>query len=158
PAFDVALKLGAYLAGSGDSLTEILTRYSRALGVGYQIRDDIDDFQSGGRDSRIETIRPSLLFALAGERAKGAQKQLIDSIWTSAAKPAEVSAEIEAIFGELNIQPAATEMMEGCKAEAMCCLTDLDSIALKSLLRRVISKIFNDIPTIKNRSDSAASG
>ncbi len=157
PAFDVALKLGAYLAGSGDSLTEILARYSRALGVGYQIRDDIDDFQSGGQDSRIETIRPSLLFALAGERAKGEQKQLIDSIWTSVAKPADVLAEIETIFGELKIQPAATEMMEACKAEAMCCLTDLDSIALKSLLRRVISKIFNDIPTIKNRSDSAAS-
>lgn len=157
PAFDVALKLGAYLAGCGDSLTEILTRYSRALGVGYQIRDDIDDFQSDGQDSRIETIRPSLLFALAGERAKGAQKELINSIWTSAAKPAEVSAEIETIFGELKIRQAATEMMEACKAEAMCCLTDLDSIALKSLLRRVISKIFNDIPTIKNRSDSAAS-
>src|SRR6185295_9009219 len=43
PAFEVALRLGAAYAEAGDDVHEVLTRYSEALGIAYQIRDDLDD-------------------------------------------------------------------------------------------------------------------
>jgi len=43
PAFEVALRLGEIAAGMNHGLGEILHEYSDALGVAYQIRDDIAD-------------------------------------------------------------------------------------------------------------------
>src|SRR5688500_6578880 len=43
PAFEVALRVGAALAGAPQEVHATLTRYSDALGIAYQIRDDIED-------------------------------------------------------------------------------------------------------------------
>jgi geranylgeranyl pyrophosphate synthase len=43
PAFEVALKLGAAYAGAGADVDDVLSRYSDALGIAYQIRDDLED-------------------------------------------------------------------------------------------------------------------
>ncbi|HYR57237.1 MAG TPA: polyprenyl synthetase family protein, partial [Chthoniobacteraceae bacterium] len=43
PAFSVALKLGAIYAGQLDEVDEALSAYSEALGIAYQIRDDLSD-------------------------------------------------------------------------------------------------------------------
>ncbi len=43
PAFEVALQLGAIYAGieAHDEVAEVLAAYSEALGIAYQIRDDL---------------------------------------------------------------------------------------------------------------------
>jgi len=66
PAFEVALHLGALAAGCEEhaSLTSILTAYSEALGIAYQIRDDLED---DGDDAAA--LRPSLLPVVSRERA-----------------------------------------------------------------------------------------
>src|SRR4029077_15817306 len=46
PAFEVALRLGAAYADAGDDVHEVLTRYSEALGIAYQIRDDLEDLST----------------------------------------------------------------------------------------------------------------
>ncbi|WP_075087339.1 polyprenyl synthetase family protein [Verrucomicrobium spinosum] len=43
PAFEVALKIGAALSGRLDEVEEALHEYSEALGIAYQIHDDLDD-------------------------------------------------------------------------------------------------------------------
>lgn len=52
PAFGVALKFGAVAAGADDTLCQALDVFSDALGIAYQIRDDIVDM---GRESRDTT-------------------------------------------------------------------------------------------------------
>ncbi len=91
PAFAVALHVGAIYAGlaAHEEVEETLATYSEALGIAYQIRDDLDDMNggtrssaspsSGGSDGRagarpsepsdIAGLRPSLLLATAFERA-----------------------------------------------------------------------------------------
>ena len=44
PAFEVALRLGALFAGADDNVHSVLGPYSEALGIAYQIRDDLEDF------------------------------------------------------------------------------------------------------------------
>ncbi len=62
PAFEVALRLGAALAGAGDDVHATLGRYSESLGIAYQIRDDLDDLQSA---EDLRQARPTLPLALA---------------------------------------------------------------------------------------------
>lgn len=56
PAFAVALKIGAILADADAALLEALDAYSRTLGIAYQIRDDLHDYQSGRMDKAFSII------------------------------------------------------------------------------------------------------
>lgn len=71
PAFAVALHLGALFAGIEvhEAVGASLTAYSDALGIAYQIRDDIDDFDAA-EDGDRERLRPSLVAAVAMDRTR----------------------------------------------------------------------------------------
>ncbi|MDP6544781.1 MAG: polyprenyl synthetase family protein [Phycisphaerae bacterium] len=66
PAFDVALQVGAICAGGDDELSSILHQFSRALGIAYQIHDDIDDHMTASDRSPDDHLCPNILDALAG--------------------------------------------------------------------------------------------
>ncbi len=156
PAFGVALQLGAIYAGQFEENEEVLNAYSEALGIAYQIRDDLSDLGASGETNDIAGLRPSLLLAIAYERAKleangadkalaetrGHQKLALEAHWRrlSTATPAE----IEALFLELHADERCRTLLESYKEEAIRTLRDVDSPNLKGLLRRVIGKIFND--------------
>jgi len=156
PAFGVALQLGAIYAGQFAENEEVLNAYSEALGIAYQIRDDLSDLGAEGETNDIAGLRPSLLLAIAYERAaleaagadkalaetRGHQKLALEAHWRrlSTATPAE----IEALYLELHADERCRTLLENYKEEAIRTLRDVDSPNLKGLLRRVIGKIFND--------------
>jgi len=144
PAFEVALKLGAILAGCGDELDEVLEQYSRSLGIAYQIRDDIEDFRASDRSAALNARRPSLMLALAYERAGRAERELIEKVWSSSAGSVPPVREIERVLAKLKVEKLASDLMEAYKSRAIGCLHQLTNPDLKGLLRRVIGKIFND--------------
>ena len=45
-AFEVAARIGAIIAGADESRIEALTAYGRNIGIAYQIRDDLFDWQN----------------------------------------------------------------------------------------------------------------
>src|ERR1043165_2432671 len=83
PAFEVALRLGALYAGvdQHEEVEDVLQAYSEALGIAYQIRDDLSDLGSKGETNDIAGMRPSLLLAVAYERAQGEKRGLLESRW-----------------------------------------------------------------------------
>lgn len=66
PAFEVALLLGAISAGADDQTCQMLGEFSRALGIAYQIRDDLDDH---GVEADQPYMAVSLLSSLKGREA-----------------------------------------------------------------------------------------
>jgi len=58
PAFEVALHLGALAAGCGQhaAVADTLAAYSAALGVAYQIRDDLSDAQEDAAARRLSLL------------------------------------------------------------------------------------------------------
>lgn len=53
PAFQVALEMGLMCAGQGKgALMDVMKRFSRALGVGYQLQDDLDDSVADNSDRK----------------------------------------------------------------------------------------------------------
>lgn len=147
PAFEVALRVGALYAGveQHEEVEDVLHVYSEALGIAYQIRDDLSDLGDTGETNDIAGLRPSLLLAVAHEKAKDAKKELLASVWRRQL-PAGVSVkDIEALYTEVGADLRAKTLLETYKEEAIRCLQDLDNPNLKGLLRRVLGKIFNDV-------------
>jgi geranylgeranyl diphosphate synthase type II len=139
PAFEVALRLGAAFAGADADLHKTLTEYSEALGIAYQIRDDIDDLTNGDGDD-ITAARPAFPLAVAYERAKGEDRELLEGVWRRAAGFSAVEA--KEVVHRLGATERAKQMTESYKEQAVRTLEAVDNPSLKGLLRRVVSKIF----------------
>lgn len=142
PAFAVALRLGAIYAGRHDEVEDVLTAYSEALGIAYQIRDDLSDLGAAGETNDIAGLRPSLLLASAYERATGEAKETLAALWQRQA-PADI-AQIEALYRELGADERCRDLLERYKESAIQSLREVEHASLKGLLRRVVGKIFND--------------
>jgi geranylgeranyl pyrophosphate synthase len=146
PAFEVALRLGAIYAGleAHEEVADVLHAYSEALGIAYQIRDDLSDLGSKGETDDIQGLRPSLLLAVAYERAQGENRAMLEAHWRRAPLAGTTSEHIEALYSELKADERARTLLETYKEEAIRSLRDVENSNLKGLLRRVIGKIFND--------------
>jgi geranylgeranyl pyrophosphate synthase len=127
-----------------EEVSEVLSDYSEALGVAYQIRDDLSDLGASGETDDIAGLRPSLLLAVAHEKAKDAQKQLLASVWKRELPAGTSFEQVEALYTELKADERARTLLETYKEQAIRSLADLENASLKGLLRRVIGKIFND--------------
>jgi len=146
PAFEVALRLGAIYAGEEqhEEVSEVLAAYSENLGIAYQIRDDLSDLGAKGETNDLVGLRPSLLLAVAHERAKADQKEILTSVWQRKLPEGSTFVEIEAMYTELKATDRADTLLATYKEEAIRSLRDLENANLKGLLRRVIGKIFNE--------------
>ena len=147
PAFEVALRLGALYAGIElhDAVTVTLGTYSEGLGIAYQIRDDLSDVGQSGETNDIAGLRPSLLLAVAHERANGDARKLLESVWRRELPAGVTVAQIESLYTKLKADDRARTLLETYKEQAVRSLKELDNPNLKGLLRRVIGKIFNDV-------------
>ncbi|MEO6784513.1 MAG: polyprenyl synthetase family protein [Chthoniobacteraceae bacterium] len=160
PAFEVALRIGALFAGieSHDEVADVLRAYSEALGIAYQIRDDLADLGTpqnadapqGNADapredsSDIAGLRPSLLLATAHERAECDKRKFTSALWERRLPEGATVAQIEQLYRDLKADERCKELLERYKEEAIRSLRDLENASLKGLLRRVVGKIFND--------------
>jgi geranylgeranyl pyrophosphate synthase len=141
PAFEVALSLGAHLAGADAETHEVLHRYSEALGIAYQIRDDLEDWRGEGDSDDRAALRPSLILAIAHKRAGDAAERERVAAFTRTRAPDPELARILAARGVLE---KAEELLEAYQENAIRSLRFLTNPTLKGLLRRVVGKIFGE--------------
>jgi geranylgeranyl diphosphate synthase, type II len=128
PAFEVALQMGAVMAGADDDLLSVLSSFSDALGIAYQIRDDLEDL-----DPR--EVRPSLPLAIAYERSQGEDLHILDQVWR---RKAEAPRELLIRLADARCR----DLLNWHQERALRSLLALDNPGLKGLLRRVAGKIF----------------
>jgi len=154
PAFEVALRLGAICAGADDDVARVLSTYSEALGVAYQICDDLDDLSGGAGD--LHGRRPSIVLAAAYAMADAQDKRVLAEAWHEA--PRDGSAvdgkSVREIIRRLGVEAAVGNMLDAYKDRAIRSLCSLNSAPLKRLLRRLIAKIFGDIETMSCCNDN----
>lgn len=138
PAFGVALRLGALLAGADEAFCRRLDEYSDALGVAYQIRDDLEDLQ-GPKLPQAQALKPSLLVALAMEKTRGADLEMLQALWRGQEAP---PARLAAVLRQCGAVKSAVGLLEEHKQRAYRALAGLGSPALAGLLERVVALIF----------------
>lgn len=74
PAFGVALELGLICADSNDlALKGILSEYSEAIGIAYQMRDDLDDYVEDNEKAH----RPSIVLAVKTEHEDWKKDEIV---------------------------------------------------------------------------------
>jgi geranylgeranyl pyrophosphate synthase len=145
PAFEVALQLGAAFAGRLESYQEALHRYSEALGIAYQIRDDMDDLSEDAGQNDLGSLRPSVLLAKARELAGGTQRQWLDDLWSREPQEGTTVRAVRELVHQTGADEKCLLMLETYKETAVRSLSEIDSANLKGLLRRVIGKMFNEL-------------
>ncbi len=145
PAFEVALKVGAAIAGKLSDVADALHAYSENLGIAYQIRDDLDDLGDDGAADSAVSIRPSIVLALLRERGTGEIKQAMELLWSGRSEAAPAIATIREWALDSGAHEKAMLHLESFKEAAIRSLQPVDNANLKGLLRRVIGKIFNDL-------------
>jgi geranylgeranyl diphosphate synthase, type II len=141
PAFEVALQLGILFSGSSIDVSSTLAKYSRALGIAYQIRDDLDDLSASGI-SDLAALRPTLPLALAMERAKGPSREIVERFWRRISS-ADDAVQLPRILVETKAEDRCRGLFEAYKEEAVRALREIEHPSLKGLLRRVLGKIFS---------------
>jgi geranylgeranyl diphosphate synthase, type II len=139
PAFDVALSLGALLGGADDDALDAIHEYSDALGIAYQINDDLDDLNEKNND--LDAGRPSLPMAVALERCKGADRERIIAWWKHAENRPEAE-ELRQLLQRHGIISHSRTLLASFKERAVQSLRHVDNESLKGLLRRLMGKIF----------------
>ena len=146
PAFEVALQLGAACAGKLDDFSEAIHKYSEALGIAYQIRDDMEDLVEDSGANFLKNLRPSILLAITHEKAKGDDQTFMTDLWTGGqAVVDDTLDEVKALAHRLEADKRCHTLLETYKETAIRSLARLENHNLKGLLRRVLGKIFNDL-------------
>ena len=142
PAFQVALGIGAALAGAGAETQQVLRDYSEALGIAYQIRDDLEDLSDAGTADDCGFSAPSLLLALACDKAKASGRERVMAAWRGARSSEAERQAYRVLLGEFGVEDRTRALLEAYKEQAIRTLPALQNASLKGLLRRVVGKVF----------------
>lgn len=136
PAFEVSLLLGLICAGDDEELREIFHEYSRALGIAYQLLDDIEDF----KNDRPVTLRPSAVFASLCEL--NPEPGFIRSLLNCG----DLKSFLRQPGNEIVLRNALErvgQMAEAYHQAALSALNKITRVELKRLLFRVTERILN---------------
>ena len=145
PAFDVALQLAAIGAGRADEVADVLRAYSEAIGIAYQIKDDLEDLlDDAGLVSDVES-RPSVVLAIAAERARGTDREMLTAITSGQPHAAATPDRLREAILTAKADEKASLLLESYKEQAVRALDGLTDPTLKGLLRRVLAKMFNEL-------------
>ncbi len=133
PAFEAALLIGALAADADQRTIDGLRAYSRAVGVGYQIRDDLADFElADALDPRLaQTVLAARLFELEPDAGQ--------AFWHHRGKTA--TRRLLATLRDHQLPGWGQALLDDYRRAALATLADLDCPALKQLLFRVAGRI-----------------
>ena len=144
PAFEVALCLGAAVAGADQACQDMLMQYSRAIGTAYQIKDDLDDLKPGANSDNEKSLRASLLLAIAYEAASDRDKKRIEELLAGELILNAKNHELARLFDKYNAPQRAKQLFQHYRNEAIRTLAPARNAQLKSMLRRLVGKLLKD--------------
>ncbi len=135
PAFEVSLLIGLLCAGDDPKLRETLHQYSQALGIAYQLQDDVADFET---DEPL-ALRPSAILAALCEQHTDDDDFVQALLCTN---------DLKAFLTRPDTNPFLQQAISRVKGMAALyhrmaleALQDIDNTELKRLLFRVTKKI-----------------
>jgi geranylgeranyl pyrophosphate synthase len=136
-AFKVSLLLGAIAAGADENSLKLLEKFSRSIGIAYQIKDDIDDFKDEAGD--FEIYKPSVLISLLQEKLTGTE--LTD--FQDAYRENDIKI-IRKLAEGSTIDQEAEMLLSDYIKESKECLDGFYNTGLKMALHEILGNIFKE--------------
>lgn len=136
PAFEVSLVMGLICAGDDPDLRRLFHDYSSALGIAYQLQDDLEDYAD---PATALAVRPSAVLAIVCRERAG------DAVFRQALAEAT---DLNALLRRPEYEPSllmaldeVREMVRRYHREALELLSRIDRVELRRLLFRVTERI-----------------
>jgi len=126
-AFKVSLLLGATIGGAS----------SRLVGIGYQIKDDLSDYQGSKGDIAIRKF--SILLSMLKEKVSPDDLEVLLKAYRSD--------DLDTLYHLIDyyrIPEATKELLINTIQEAKICLDNISNLGLKLALYEILGKIFNE--------------
>jgi geranylgeranyl pyrophosphate synthase len=133
PAFSVALSFAVICAGDDAALKAILEKYAYALGIAYQLLDDLADFQS---DSPVQ-LRPTSVLAAICEECQ--DKDLVDKLLLQD-DISDLKHTHQPLFEQAITR--VTTLAETYKQQALDSLSPLKNVEVNRLMFRITKKVW----------------
>jgi geranylgeranyl pyrophosphate synthase len=136
-AFKVSLLLGAIASGADENSLALLEKFSRSVGIAYQIKDDIEDFTDESGD--FEIYKPSVLISLLKEKLNPNDKILFHNAYLK-----NEIIFIRQLAASFQIDKEAEELLSEYIREAKDCLDEFHNTGLKMALHEILGNIFKE--------------
>lgn len=158
PAFEAALYAGLRLAGPIAAYEEMIPVFTRHLGVGFQIINDLKDWQGDDHNKLVagqdaQSMRPTLLLALAFETASPTQRAELDAIVADRGSEVLRTGRLRRIFEECNVFDKAQGLVEKSRARAEALADEIQPDSLRQLLYFLVDMVLapeTEEPAIAN--------
>ena len=136
-AFKVSLLLGATIGGASNEILEVLSSFSKLVGIGYQIKDDLSDYQ--GKKGDIAIRKFSILLSMLRENMTKDQEQILINAYRS-----DDFTILYDLIDQYNIPDLTRDLLVGTINESKACLDSISNLGLKLALYEILGKIFKE--------------
>lgn len=146
PAFEAALFAGLRLAGPVDQYAEAVTSFCRHVGVGFQILNDLKDWQGDDNNKLVAgqdalAMRPTLLLALALESADEVQKQELQAMLRGDQPSQENATRLRQIFESCGVFEKAVKLVDKSRQRAEAIADEVQPDEFRQLLYFLVDTI-----------------
>lgn len=156
PAFEAALYCGLRLAGPTDTYAEPIAKLAKHLGVGFQILNDLQDWQ--GDDFNKLTLggdvlggRPTVLWALALEGLAADDCRELEQLVAAGDATPALFAQIRTLFEQAGVFAKALQLVDEHRRGAEAVADGLSPVALQHLAHHLIATVLEQ-PAATGRS------
>jgi len=146
PAFEAALFAGVRLAGPAEPFGDAIVRFSRHLGVAYQILNDLDDWsdqqpnkQAQGTD--VLDGRPTVLWALALEGLSADARRELETLVAAATDRPTTLARVPALYQQADVFEKAAQLVTKHRDRARQAADQTPDARLRELLHYFVDTI-----------------
>jgi geranylgeranyl pyrophosphate synthase len=151
PAFEAALYAGLRLAGPTDKYEEMITSFSRHLGVAFQILNDLKDWEGDDNNKLVAgqdalSARPTLLLAMVLENAPAARRDELFHLLRSPAGSHTRVRRIRELFEAADVFDKAEKMVEKYRARAEAIADETEPSELRELLYFLVDTVLDREP------------
>ncbi len=149
PAFEAALYAGVRLAGPAEKYEEMITNFSRHLGVAFQIVNDLKDWSTDLQNKRVVgqdalAMRPTLLLALALESAAPSQREELLQLISGDSKADAVVRRVARIYESCQVFEKARKLVEKYRQRAEAVADEVEPEKLRELLYFLVDTALAD--------------
>ena len=146
PAFEAALYAGLRMAGRADEYEAVIPAFSRHLGVGFQILNDLKDWYGDDNNKLIAgqdalSLRPTILLALALQAAGGRQRSELQAILTGDEPDALRIGRLRRLFAHLGAFDKAEALVDKSRARAEALADTVEPDELRQLLNFFVETV-----------------
>ena len=146
PAFEAALYSGLRMAGDIEPYQEMIPQFCRQLGVGFQILNDLKDWQGDDNNKLVAgqdalALRPTLLLALALQSANEQQRREIREIYEATGNDLMRIGKLRRIFNECGAFEKAEGLVEKSRERAESLADSIESDEVRQLLYFFVDSI-----------------